>query len=101
VEARDTFEHGGSTGWKSAATAVRLALEKWHEIEPEDHGPGWQTPKAAEKQARSKEQRLDNIRWHLLQLANYGPHSHADEWARDDALLMLAVLSALLAIRKP
>jgi len=101
VEARDAFEHAGPTGWKSAATAVRLALEKWQAIEPEDHGEGWTAPKSEQKKARSKRQRIDNIRWHLLQLANYAPHSGADDWSRDDALLMLSTVSALLAIRKP
>lgn len=94
TEARDTFEHGGSTGWKGCVTAVRLALDKWRQIEEEDLGP-------TDKQARTKLQRFENLRWNLLQYAHYGPHSRADEWTRDDALLMLAALSTLLAVRKP
>lgn len=101
VEARDTFEHGGSTGWKGCVTAVRQALKKWQEIEKEDMGLGWKAPTPQERDTRNKVQRIDNLRWHLLQLAHYGPHSYADEWSRDDALLMLAGLSTLLAVRKP
>ena len=101
AEARSAFEQGGATGWKGAANAVRLALEKWQKIEKEDMGAGWQAPSSNDRAARTKEQRLDNLRWHLLQLAHLGPHSSADEWDRDEALLLLATLAALLAKRKP
>lgn len=101
VEARDAFEQGGSTGWKGSVAAIRLALEKWQGIEKEDMGPGWKPPSQQERVSRSKKQRLDNLRWHLLQCAHLAPHSSADEWSRDDALLMLSTLSALLAERKP
>lgn len=101
VEARNTFEQGGSTGWKECVAAVRLSLEKWQDIEKEDMGPGWKSPTKEEREGRSKKQRLNNLRWHLLQLAHLAVHSSADEWSRDDALLMLSTLSALLAERKP
>jgi hypothetical protein len=101
IDARTAFEQGGSTGWKGCVTSVRLALEKWQQHEPEDKGPGWTPPSRTEREARTKKQRLDNIRWHLLQLAHMGAHTGAEEWTRDDALLMLATLSTLLVERKP
>lgn len=94
IEARDSFERGGATGWKGCVTAVRLALERWRNIEKEDTGP-------SETRPGTKRQRLDSLRFHLLQCAHLGPHSDAEEWSRDDALLLLSTLSALLAQRKP
>ncbi len=41
------------------------------------------------------------VRWFLRHAANRGPHSDAGEWTRDDALLVLSTLSALLAQRNP
>lgn len=101
LEARDAFERGGTTGWKGCVSAIRLALEKWQAIEKENMGPGWTSPKREDREARSKRQRLDNLRWHLLQRAHLAPHSGADDWSREDAILAFATLSALLAVRKP
>lgn len=101
VDARKAFEQGGSTGWKGCVTGVRLALEKWQKVEPEDKGPGWVSPSRADREARTKQQRLDNLRWHLLQVAHLGAHTGAEDWSRDDAQLMLSILSVLLAERKP
>jgi hypothetical protein len=101
IEARNSFEQGGTTGWKGTVTAARLALERWQQIEKEQMGAGWTAPSPADRQKRTKQERLDNIRWHLLQLAHLGAHSGSDEWSRDDAVLMLSVLSALLAERNP
>lgn len=101
AEARRYFEQGGSTGWKGCVAAVRLALEKWQGIEKEDMGPGWKAPTMQERKDRTKRQRLDNVRWHLYQCAHLGPHSSADDWTRDDAILLLSTLSALLAERRP
>jgi hypothetical protein len=81
--------------------AVRLALEKWQGIEKEDMGPGWKAPSMIERKDRTKRQRLDNVRWHLYQCAHLGPHSSAEDWTRDDAVLLLSTLAALLAERKP
>jgi hypothetical protein len=99
--ARDAFEQGGSTGWKNCIMGVRLALERWQKIEKEDMGPGWHAPTLQEREARTKKQRFDNLRWHLYQAAHRGAHTGADEWSRDDAVLLLSTLSALLAERKP
>ena len=99
-DARDSFDKGGSTGWKNTVTSVRLALEGWQHIEKEDQGPGWKRPDRTDLETRTKEQRIDNIRWHLIQLAHHAAHTKADEWTRDDALLMLSTLCSLLAVRK-
>ncbi|MDQ3803060.1 MAG: hypothetical protein M3416_04305 [Acidobacteriota bacterium] len=101
IDARNYFEQGGSTGWKGCVTSVRLALEKWRGVEVEDPGPGFVRPSQADREARTKKQRLDQLRWDLLQMAHQGPHTHTEMWTRDDALLMLATLSALLAERSP
>lgn len=101
IDARTAFEHGGSTGWKGCVTGARLALEKWQQMEPEDKGPGWVAPSRADREARTKKQRLDNLRWHLLQVAHLGAHTGAENWTRDDALLLLSTLSVLLAERNP
>ncbi len=100
-DAREHFERGGSTGWKGCANAVRFALEQWQKVEKEDMGPGWTAPKQPEREARTKQQRLDNVRWHLLQLAHLSIHTPAEDWNRDEALLQLSALAALLAVRKP
>lgn len=101
VDARNYFEQGGSTGWKGCVASVRLALEKWRDVEVEDPGPGFVRPSVADREARTKKQRLDQLRWDLLQMAHQGAHTHTEMWTRDDALLMLAMLSALLAERAP
>lgn len=101
LEARDAFERGGSTGWKGCVSAVRLALEKWRDIEGEDMGPGWTSPPKNDRESRTKAQRIDNLRWHLMQCAHLAPHSDADGWNREDAVLMLSTAAALLSVRKP
>lgn len=101
ADARDAFDKGGSTGWKGCVANVRLALEEWQKIEKEDQGPGWKRPATSDLTSRSKTQRFDNIRWHLLQFAHLAPHTRADDWTRDDALVALATLTSLLASRKP
>jgi len=98
LDARNSFDTGGSTGWKNCIASARHALEEWQKIEKEDSGPGWQRPSQADLQSRSKSQRIDNIRWHLMQVAHFAVHSKADEWTRDDALLVLSTLSALIAV---
>lgn len=101
VEARSALEQGGATGWKSCVSAVRLALEEWRSIEKEEMGPGGTTPSTNDLKSRSKQQRYDSLRWHLIQCAHLGPHSSAEDWSRDDAMVLFATLSALLAVRKP
>ncbi len=101
IEATTAFETGGETGWKGCANAVRLALDEWRKIEREDMGPGWTPPSREDLEKRSTRERIDNIRWNLRHYANLAPHTGAEQWSRDDAVLMLATLSALLAIRRP
>jgi len=93
-DARDSFDKGGSTAWRNCVASVRYALEEWRKIEKEDPGP-------SDFPSRTKEQRIDNIRLTLMQYANFAPHTKADEWTRDDALLAISTVSALLAARKP
>ena len=100
-EARDSFDTGSKTGWRGCVLGVRHALEKWHDKEPEEHGAGWKPPSRAEKESRTKKERIDNIRWHLLQLAHFGMHNPAEQCTREDAVLALAILAALLDIKKP
>lgn len=99
-DARNAFDKGGTTGWKGASTSIRLALEAWRKIEGEKPGPGWQQPKLEDIKTWTKEERLDGIRWHVMNLANYAAHTGADTWTRDDAMLMLSTLCALLAVKK-
>lgn len=95
VDARNYFDQGGETGWKGCITSIRLALETWRdEIEKEDFGP-------QKKEDRTKAQRLDNLRYHLHQMAHLAAHTHASEWTRDDAQALLAMLSGLLLMRRP
>jgi hypothetical protein len=100
-DARDSFESGGSTGWKNCVSSVRLALEKWRDFEPENQGLGWKRPDKIDLESRTKEQRMDAVRWHLMQCAHQGPHTTSEGWTRDDALLALATLTAMIAARKP
>lgn len=100
-EATESFEKGGETGWKGCISAVRLALDHWQKIEREEMGPGWNPHLAKEHKNRTKQQRLDNIRWHLREFCHLAPHGSAEQFTRDDALLMLSTLSALLQVRKP
>lgn len=100
-EARRNLARGGSDGWKGCVAVVRLALEKWRELEPEELGPAGQAANSDARQARTKAQRIDALRLHLYQLANLPHHSPADEWRREDAVLAFTMLAALLAERNP
>lgn len=93
VVARDAFAQGGTTGWQSCVVRVRQALEQWRDIEGVDTGPNV-------VRQRSKRERLNNLRLALYESTHNMIHPQ-DEATRDDALLMLATLSALLAERKP
>ena len=94
VRARTSFKQGGSTGWQGCVLGVRLALEKWRDIEPPNTGP-------TDPKLRSKRERLDALRQSLHQCTHVWVHAGNDECSRDDALLMLSTFSALLAERKP
>lgn len=100
-EAKRHIARGGDDGWKACVATVRTALEEWRKIETEDQGPGWHAPTPTDRAARSKAQRRDGLRWHLLQYAHLAHHSPSDHWERNDAILAFATLSALLAERDP
>lgn len=100
-DARNGFDTGGSTGWRNCVGSVRLALEEWQKTEKEECGPGGVNASHTERTARDKRQRAEFLRWSLLQYAHYGPHTNADGWTRDDALLALSSFCALIAIRNP
>ena len=99
--ARDALNKGGTTGWKSVIAECRTALEIWRTIEAPDLGPGQPDPTQADRTARTWGQRVDQLRWHLHHLTHDAVHGHADECTRDDAVLVLATLAGLLAMRKP
>jgi hypothetical protein len=100
-DARNAFDKGGSTAWNDSARSVRLALESWRTIEGEKPGTGWGQPTLPHLKTWTKEQRLDAIRWCVMNLANGAAHTGAENWTRDEALLLLSSLSALIAVRKP
>lgn len=98
VEARQAFEQGGAPGWKACVTAVRVGLEQWRRIEQEDMGPGWKnTP--GKQEDRTREQRLDNMRYHLHLATHHWVHNPAASCTRDDALLILSTFTSLLSER--
>jgi hypothetical protein len=101
-EARDCFDQGGTSGWNGCVGRVRLALERWRKIngEAEDLA-GWNPPPSANLRTRSKQQRYDVLRWHLIQCAHLAPHMTAANWTRDDALVAISALCSLLAVRNP
>ncbi len=103
AEAAVAFERGGETGRKGAILAIRQALDEWRNIEgeKEDLGPGWKPASREDREARTLRQRLDALRYHLRDYANLAAHSEAAEFSREDAVLLLSTISALLAIRKP
>jgi hypothetical protein len=74
---------------------VRHALELWNGLEPERKLLAGQDVKG-----RTREERLDGLRWHLHQCAHLAAHPGGG-WSRDEALLMLSTLSAMLALRRP
>jgi len=103
AEAATAFERGGETGRKGAILAARQALDDWRNIdgEREDIGPGWKHPDKNDRESRTARQRLDAIRWHLREFAHLAAHSGAERWSREDAVLLLSSVSALLALRRP
>jgi hypothetical protein len=96
-DARQAFMNGGSTGWKGCAASVRLALEEWEKLDP--LSGRFPLKEGEVLKDRSKEERIASLRWSLHQLAHLGPHKGSDQWSRDEALLVLSTLSALLSAR--
>jgi hypothetical protein len=87
--ARDEFLSGGKAGWRSCGVHLRQALDHWEDAQPLDLGG---TP-----QNMTKEQRLDVIRKWLRHYTHITAHpAIAKDWTRDDALLALTAVCALL-----
>lgn len=99
--ARDQLNRGGHNAWKGIINECRTALEKWRDIEEPDLGPGLPQPNQQDRANRSWDQRLDQLRWHLHHLTHVGVHGHADDYDRQEAVLVLATLAGLLAVRNP
>jgi hypothetical protein len=72
-EAKRNLALGGDDAWKGCVAAVRTALEEWRNLEKEDQGPGWTAPTPMDRSARTKAQRADALRWHLLQCSPTSP----------------------------
>jgi hypothetical protein len=93
--ARAALERGGTTALRDAAVAVRRALEEWRKLETEGIAHGKQL------KDRSKRERLDDLRLHLKNFADFAAHTGIQEWSRDDVVLMISTLAALVAVRNP
>jgi hypothetical protein len=99
--ARAVFFQGGPFAWEGTAGAVRRALEHWEQIEPSKSAPG------SAGRYPSKAERLFKLRQGLQNYMSYSLHPQTPtatgdhEWTRDDALLGITGLAALLAVRKP
>lgn len=102
TRARDLLLRGGDFAWEACAAAVRTALEEWERLEPlTDDGKTTGTHP-------SKRQRLDRLRRGLRNYMSFSLHpqgaskpEEAVNWSREDAILGVATLCALLAVRKP
>jgi len=99
--AREHLLRGGEGAWKGAIMEARQALDEWRQHEAPDQGPGWTRPPTPDLETRTREQRYDNLRWHLLQCAHDAAHSGSHTWRREDAVAVVATLASLLAIRNP
>ena len=92
--ARDALARGGSTGWREVVTECRNALDKWDRVE----GP---KVRQAKPELRTPEQRADHVRQDLHRYAHSFVHNTALAATREDAVLVLSGLAALLAKRNP
>lgn len=98
-EGSRAYDRGGNDGWKACVVACREGLAKWRGLEQTTFGPGWKAPSREENEEWSGAQRMNALRYWLLQVAHLGPHTVEDIWTREDALLVLATLSTLLNAR--
>jgi hypothetical protein len=96
--AREVFLRGGPFAWESCAVSVRQALEAWERLEA---GNREQRPEGTHATKRS---RLHGLRKQLHYYVGYAAHGQEPsepEWTREDALLVLTTLCALLSARRP
>jgi hypothetical protein len=103
LKARNALRQGGTTGWQSCVTFVRQALEAWDKIAGEEWNQGTTgrriqdvTPKD-----RTKNERIRMLRRALHEFCHISAHSSDEFWSRDDAVLALTSLVALLRERNP
>ena len=97
--AREDFAVGGRTGWRACRIHVRQALADWNSVEPLDVGKS-----VSDKTKLTEDQRLDRLREALREFMHIAGHqepSIAREWTRDDALLALSGICALVNAKKP
>jgi hypothetical protein len=97
--ARDDFTAGGAAGWRGCGIHIRQALTHWETAEKLDLGKG-----ITDKRMLTKDQRLDNLRFHLREFTHIAGHPDpavAGHWTRDDALLALSTACALINAKKP
>ena len=97
--ARDDYATGGTTGWRTCGIHLRQALTDWETAQKLDTGKG-----IADKKTFTKDQRLDNLRYHVREFTHIAGHPDpnvAKTWTRDDALLALSTTCALLNTKKP
>jgi hypothetical protein len=96
--ARDLLMRGGPFAWESCGMAVRQALEAWEQVSPAT-GSQRQDGRHA-----TKLERLYRLRASLQYYVGYAAHNQHDNepaWTREDALLAITTLCALLTARKP
>lgn len=95
--ARDALAHGGATNWGHVVVESRKALEVWQGIEAhaimEDPN--------RRRRDRDDDERLRSIRRYLHEFAHLSAHPGAFAATRDDAVLVLSTVAALLARRNP
>lgn len=95
-DAKDSFDEGGESGWRSCGVHVREALTAWQDEVPLDLG------KNLANSDLTKDQRLDNLRNQVRMFTHITAHPDpkvAKSWTRNDALLALGSLCTLLAAK--
>ncbi|MEZ4447558.1 MAG: hypothetical protein R3B72_51250 [Polyangiaceae bacterium] len=98
-QARNHLAHGGSTGWGHVMVETRKALEVWHRIEEPQITEDPNRP----LRQRTVDQRARALRRYLQEFSHPAAHAHTTHFepTREDAVLALATLAALLARRNP
>jgi hypothetical protein len=85
-----SFENGGSVAWKDSIGHLRPLLEKWAKASPKP------TAEPKDGSPNDRDWKLLNLRDALYKLCHFWVHESAPQCNRDDALLMLSSVAALL-----
>ena len=93
--ARAALQKSGEAARRECGLAVRLAFEEWKKIEPE------RIDATKRLRDRSKQERLDALRQDLKNFADLSVHTAVEDWSREEVLLMLTALCALIKLRDP